>query len=183
MTRVPSFREPIRKYYTEIAQSGLEYVSGRDPKVKEFIDKYGVYAEAKSWVSLKPMAKAAEIIGYSAIGKNWQFFVPPKDVPLVTSDNPIIFDISIGGTGIPATPDHPLAELVMNLRKDLALVCTPKREHKQGIVFSMPASEARKFNRGIVRAARRFVFCNHYSSVMDSFVKKYIGQEQTLIFD
>ena len=183
LTRVPSFREPIRKFHTKIAQALWDRVTRADPKAREFLEKYGVFAEAKSWASLRPMADVADAISYSAIEKNWQFFVPPEGFSLVTSDNPVIFGTGLIHLSIEAGPAHPFAELVMNLRKDLALVCTPKKGFNQGAVFSLSPHEARKFNRGVVQAARRFVFCDHYSPKMDGFVKKYIGQEQTIVID
>ena len=69
----------------------------------------------------------------------------------------------------------------MNLRKDLALVCTPKRGYPDMRTFQLNPSEARKFNRGIVRAARQRVFADYYSETLDSFVKKYSGEEQRVV--
>ena len=126
------------------------------------------------------MIEVAKAIADSALRKSWQFFLPPSEVPLATSDNPVV--ISGAAVGLPQLgPAHPGAELVINLRKDLALVCTPKRGYPSMQVFSLSSSDARKFNRGIVRAARQRVFANHESSTFDRFVKKYADEEQRVI--
>ncbi len=182
LTRVLSFRDGINDMYTQIAKIGLSHQFEADPELKSFAEKYGgVTASAKEWVSLRPMVEMAYSIATSALAKNWQFFVPPLDVPLVTSDNPVVFSGKAAGLEQAVGPAHPYAELVMNLRKNLALVCTPKQGYPNTNVFQLTPSEARKFNRGIVRAARRRVFADHYSEGFDAFVKKYAGKEQRII--
>ena len=180
LTRVPSFRAPIREIYTWIAQRQLDVVAKRDPELKEFVDTHGVTAEAKPWVSLQAMVQTAQQIGHSALQKNWQFFVPPEGVFLVTSDNPVIRDApKSSGLDRPG-PAHPGVELVANLRKDLALVCTPQDAWPQHTVFQMTQDDAHKFNLGIVRAARLAVFAPVQSATIDQLVKAHIGQEQTI---
>lgn len=183
LTRVPSFREPIRELHTRVAQKALDSVTKRDPKLRKFVEEYGVTAEAKPWVSLQPMVQQAEVIARSALVKYWQFFVPPASVLLVTSDNPVIFDVAKSYGLQSAGPAHPAAELVINLRKDLALVCTPRHGGAQDAVFEMTQEEARKFNWGIVRAARRSVFAPTRSEEVEQLVKEHIGQEQTIKID
>lgn len=180
LTRVPSFREPIRHLHTRIAQRALDAVARRDPEIAERVQRYGVRAEAKTWVSLPPMVQVADVIAHAAMRKYWQFFVPPPAFCLVTSDNPVIFDVAREYGDIPAGPAHPLAELVVNLRKDLAMVCTPRRGGAQFQVFQMSEQEAEKFNRGIVRAARRFVFSPVRSEAIERLVQAHIGSEQTI---
>jgi hypothetical protein len=129
------------------------------------------------------MVQGAFIVSQSALRKNWQFFDPPPGVFLVTCDNPVIFDVARAYGIESAGPGHHLAELVTNLRKDLALVCTPRQGGRQNAVFQMTKLEATKFNRGIVRAARRSVFGSARSEEIDQLVKEYIGQEQTITLD
>ncbi|MBP8214079.1 MAG: DUF4238 domain-containing protein [Propionivibrio sp.] len=180
LTRVPSFRDGINDMYSQVAQFGLAQLAMEDSTSADLIEKYGVKATAKPWVSLRPMIEVAKAIADSALRKSWQFFLPPSEVPLATSDNPVV--ISGAAVGLPQLgPAHPGAELVINLRKDLALVCTPKRGYPSMQVFSLSSSDARKFNRGIVRAARQRVFANHESSTFDRFVKKYADEEQRVI--
>lgn len=180
LTRVPSFRDGINAMYSKIAQIGLSYEIDKDPKLATLAENYGIRAEAKSWVSLRPMIEMAQVIAASALKKNWQFFVPPVGVPLITSDNPVIF--SGGAAGLTQFgPAHPQAELVMNLRKDLALVFTPKRGYPNMQAFQLSPTDSRKFNRGIVQAARQRIFADHHSKELDSFVKKYSGSEQRII--
>lgn len=183
LTRVPSFREPIRQYYTKMAQWMLDESARTDSEIARGLNKYGVWADAKSWVSLQPMVQVAKVIGQSALQKKWQFFVPPEGFSLITSDNPVVFDVSREYGTIPAGPAHPLAELVMNLRKDLALVCTPRQGGEQLCVFQMGKEERKKFNRGMARAARRFVFSDIRSEGVGRLVKKYCGSQQTIIIE
>jgi len=181
LTRVPSFRDGINDIYTRIAQIELSHVLEADRELKTFAEKYGVSASAKEWVSMRPMVEMAHAIATSALTKNWQFFIPPVDVPLITSDNPVVFSGKAAGLGKFVGPAHPHAELLMNLRKDLALVCTPIQGYPSTQVFQLTPSEARKFNRGVVGAARQRVFADHYSEGFDAFVKKYAGKEQRII--
>lgn len=183
LTRVPSFRQPIREVYTRIAQRALESLAKSDSTVRAFVDEHGVTAEANPSVSLQPMVQVASTISKSVLRKTWQFFVPPGSIPLVTSDNPVIFDVAKAYGIQSAGPGHPLAELVANLRKDLALVCTPRKGGPRHAVFQMTEQEAMKFNRGIIRAARRSVFGPVRSQAIDQLVKHYIGEEQTIELD
>ena len=180
MTRVPSFREGIDDFYSKIAQRTFHIVAPHVPNKPEGLDLDDISVTAKKWVSLKPMIDAAQNIADGALTKNWQFFIPPKDVPLVTSDNPVVF--SGAAVGLKQLgPAHPGAEILMNLRSDLALVCTPKHPDPSTNTFRLSPSEARKFNRGVVRAARHRVFASHFSLKLDEFVKKYVGEEQRIV--
>jgi len=183
LTRVPSFRAPIRELHTRIAQRALDSVAKGDPKLRHLVAKYGVKAEAKPWVSLRPMVELAEVISRSALQKYWQFFIPPAGVFLFTSDNPVLFDVARSYGLDSVGPAHPLAELVVNLRKDLALVCTPRHGGAQHAVFQMTEEEAREFNRGIVRAARASVFGPTRSEEIQQLVDANIGHEQTIKLD
>lgn len=180
LTRVPSFRQGINDLYTAFAERALSREAEKDSGLGAAIARFGLRAEAKEWVSLRPMIEMAELIADSALRKRFQFFLAPESVPLVTSDNPVIF--SGGAAGLAQIgPAHPGAELVMNLRSDLALVCTPKTAYPDMQVFELRFAEARKFNRGIVGGAKLRVFANHYSERLDAFVKKYEGHEQRIV--
>lgn len=175
LTRVPNFRDGINQVYSWAAQMALNEVAKDNNMISDLIDKEGVTAEAKAWVSLRPMLEMGKKIGESVLSKNWQFFVAAENVSFMTSDNPVV----IGGSN-GMGPGHPMAELMVSLRKDLALVCTPRGKTSVE-VFKQSPSETRKFNRGIVRAARHRVFTDHFSSTIDSFVKKYSHEQQQII--
>jgi hypothetical protein len=181
LTRVPSFRDGMRDFFTKVAQTALNHLGRKDAYVAEGIKKYGVKAEAKEWVSLEPMIQIADQVAQSILAKNWQFFVPPPEVPLITSDNPVFFSISKEFDHLMAGPAHPLAEVVVNLRKDLALVCTPRGQKGLSSVYKMSSQDAKKFNRGVAMAACRFVFADHLSESLDRLVKKNIGKEQKIV--
>ncbi|MCE1203091.1 MAG: DUF4238 domain-containing protein [Holophagaceae bacterium] len=180
MTRVPSFRDGINALHTRVGEISLSLMQDHDPKLRDIASKYGITFEAKPWVSLHPMFEMAKAIASAALQKNWQFYIPPPEVPFVTSDNPVVFSGAAAGLKT-IGPAHPQSELLLHLRKDLALVCTPLTGHPDLQVFQLRPFDARKFNRGIVRAARRRVFADHKSDTFDEFVKKYAGQEQKLI--
>lgn len=180
MTRVPSFRDGINDFHSKIAQRTFRMVAPNVPNKPEGLNLDDVRVIAKPWVSLKPMIDSAQAIAESALNKNWQFFVSAKDVALVTSDNPVVFSGAAVGVD-ELGPAHPGAELLMNLRSDLALVCTPKRTYPDKNTFQLSPSETRKFNRGVVRSARHRVFANHLSPKLDSFVKKYAAEEQKIV--
>lgn len=175
LTRVPSFRDGINQVYSWAARMALNEAAKDDSAVSDLVDNHGLTAKAKPWVSLGPMLEAGKIISESILSKNWQFFVAADNLSFMTSDNPVVIS---GSSGM--GPGHPMAELMISLRKDLALVCTP-RGRKSVEVFKQSPSETRKFNRGIVRSARYKVFTDHYSLTVDSFVKKNTGQQQQII--
>lgn len=180
LTRVPSFRDGINDMYSKIASLALNEVALEDTKLSSFIKDSGLTAEAKPWVSLLPMVEMANEIAQSALKKNWQFFIPAQGIPLMTSDNPVLF--SGGAAGLRQLgPAHPGAELVINLTKSLALVCTPKKGLPSLYGFKLSPTETRKFNKGIIQAARHRVFADHKSSTIDSLVKKSEGLEQRII--
>jgi len=182
LTRVPSFREPMLRLHSNIAQMTLECLAETDEYVRQGMERWGVKASAKDWAALRPMVSIGRQVGESILQKHWQFSVPPKGIFLVTSDNPVL--ISTGLRPNPFMgPAHPGTEIVMNLRSDLALVCTPKSGYPSGIVLAQSTQDTKKFNRGMVRAARRFVFANFGSDTMDQLVKKYAHDEQTIRVD
>ncbi|MBT3879462.1 MAG: DUF4238 domain-containing protein [Candidatus Scalindua sp.] len=181
LTRVPSFRKGTRDFYTKIAQMTLDQVARNDPSIAEVIEEYGFKAEAKTWVSLKPMIQVAQAIAHSSLKKNWQFFVPPNGFALISSDNPVHFSVPREFGSIMAGPGHPLAELVINLRSNLALVCTSRRYGEKFPVIQMSKREAKKFNRGTARAAGRFIFANQLSDGIEKLTKKYAGEKQAIV--
>lgn len=180
LTRVPSYRDGINDLYSKVAQHTFRMVAPRVPNKPEDLNLDDIEAIAKPWVSLKPMIDSAQAIADSALTKSWQFFIASQDVAFVTSDNPVVFSGAAVGVA-QLGPAHPSAELLMNLRSDLALVCTPKRAYQDKNTFQLSPSETRKFNRSVVRAARHRVFANHLSAKLDEFVKKYSGEEQRLV--
>lgn len=175
LTRTPSFRDGINQMYSWVANMALNEVARKDEKLEKMVELGIIKAEAKNWVSLRPMLEAGQIIAQSLLSKNWQFFVAAKNENFMTSDNPVVI-----GSSHNLGPGHPSSELMLSLRKDLALVCTP-RGRKTVEVFQQSASETRKFNRGIVKAARYRVFSDHKSDVIERFVKKYNGFQQQII--
>ncbi|WP_271043309.1 DUF4238 domain-containing protein [Pseudomonas sp. VB3] len=180
LTRVPSFRDGINDMYSSVASFALNQVALENEALAKVIDETGLTAEAKPWVSLRPMVDMANEIALSALSKNWQFFLPSHDIPFLTSDNPVLF--SGGSVGLKHLgPAHPGAELVINLTKSLSLVCTPKKGLPSLSTFQLSPNDTRKFNKGIVRAARHRIFSNHKSEKIERLVKNSAGLEQRII--
>jgi hypothetical protein len=181
LTRVPSFRDGMNEFHKRVVETALSYQLEKDARLCQISEDHGIEVSVKPWVSLRPMVQIASQISLSALKKSWQFFIPPADVPFVTSDNPVVLSGVASGLTQDYGPAHPGVELVINLRKDLALVCTPKRGYSSMSVFALTPTEARKFNRGVVRAARQRVFSSQKSDPFDAFVKKYAGEEQRIV--
>ena len=189
ITRTPSFRDGIEKFHKRVAEATLEIVS-KDIKgpngetFEEYENKIGgIKIEVEKWVSLKPMIDLATQIGISVLGKHWQFFKAPQGISFVAGDNPAFFDYPkrIYGENPFVGPAHPLSEIVFPLRKDIALVCTPQGLHMNS--FQCSKEEVQKFNRGTVRAARKYVIADFKSDSLSKIVLEYKNTEQRLIVD
>lgn len=180
-TRVPSFRDAINELHTQIAQRMLEVAAKHEPFIADGLEKYGIKATAKEWVSLKPMLETANRISKSCLAKEWQFFVPHNDVKLITSDNPVHFSLPGSAGKIMASPAHPAVEIIVNLRPDLALVCTPPRTEGNFNTYQLDKVTSRRFNTGAARAAQNQVYASQKLEGLSKLTKKYANESQSLI--
>lgn len=180
-TRVPSFRDGVNELYTLIAQRMLEVAAAHEPFIAEGLEKYGIKASAKEWVSLKPMLDAANRISESCLTKEWQFFVPHDDVKLITSDNPVHFLLPKSAGKIMAGPGHPAVEIIVNLRSDLALVCTPPRTGGNLNTYQLDKVNSRRFNTGTARAAQNQIFASQKLDGLSKLAKKYANESPELV--
>lgn len=172
LTRVPSFRSGVREMYSQIANILISNSDGVDECLIKALESKALLIEAKAWVSLRPMLEVAMCVAQSVLQKNWQFFIASDSVSFLTSDNPVI----MGGKNLTG-PSDPNAELMIPLRKDLALVCTP-HGLKRTEVFKHAPIETRAFNRGVARAANQKVFASYKSDSIERLVKKYSSEHQ-----
>ena len=170
LTRVPSFRDGVRNFYSQIAQYTAELVGpriwpgpGSMPKLK---------AEAKEWVTLKHMIDGARHIASSLVAKNWQFFRAPNGATFITSDNPVVFN------GV--APAHPESEVVMALTKRLSIVCTPRSNGVLHPVFDTPRQQVKSMNATIAKGARTRIFASESSAGLERLAKKYSRFEQKI---
>lgn len=173
LTRVPSFRDGINDMYTKIANNTLNLVAQREPRIAEGIAKYGAEATAKEWVSLRSMIEAANKISESCLTKEWQFFVPHPEVKLITSDDPVYFSLPHSNGKIMAGPTHPAAEIIVNLRPNLALVCTPPQTGESFNTYSLDKVNSRRFNTGTARAAQNQIYASQNLEGLSKLAKKY----------
>ena len=180
-TRVPSFREGVNEMHTKIAPSMLEVAAKHEPIIAKGLEKYDIQATAKEWVSLKPMLEAASRISESCLAKEWQFFIPHKDVKLVTSDNPVHFSLPHSAGRIMAGPAHPAVEIIVNLRSDLALVCTPPRTGGNLNAYELDKVSSRRFNTETARAAQNQIYASQNLDGLSKLTKKYANESQSLI--
>lgn len=172
LTRGPSFRDGAEEMYLQIANIIVNNSPQTDKAIIEALNSSAINLTVKPWVSLKPMLDLALQIAESTLSKNWLFYVAADNVPFITSDNPVV----ISGRGC-IGPAHPLAELLIPLRKDLALVCTPRGlKHQQ--LFKQASAETKTFNRAIARAAHQRVFASIKSDGINRLVKKYTNDHQ-----
>ncbi|HKV97278.1 MAG TPA: DUF4238 domain-containing protein [Gammaproteobacteria bacterium] len=170
LTRVPSFRDGINDFYTQIAQYMTEAIApklwkgeGPPPEVR---------AKAKEWVSLEHMIQGAQQIANSLMEKQWQFFRCPVDQPFITSDNPVVFHRLA-----PATAS---SEIFMHLKKDLAIVCTPKLPHGRFPILDASRAQVRSMNATLAQAARHRIFASYASDGLNRLAKKYADMEQRI---
>ena len=192
MTRVQSVREPLKCIRKKIATKIFEQLkdSGELPpppdELKNHLDNISI--DVKNWVTLEPMIKMGSQICKSLLKKYWEFFLPAPNMSFVTSDNPVIFiaDKKYGNALI--GPAHPLSEIGIPLRRDLALVCSPlenvpegDRDKGHGMIFQFNEKDTNRFNLDIARAARKYVFADHRSDELAKLVFELKGTEQTIL--
>ncbi len=178
LTRVPSFRAGVNNFYTKIARATLEVVAKNDPVIAEGLEKYGVNVKAKEWVSLRPMLEIAYRISESCLNKEWQFFIPHESIHFVTSDNPVHFSLPKENGVNMVGPGHPAAELIVHLRRDLAVVCTPPQTGADCLTFKLNKQDSKRFNAGMVRAANVQVYASEKLEGLSKLVKKYKNKSQ-----
>ncbi len=140
-----------------------------------------IHASVKKSSSLKPMIKAAQRISESCLAKEWQFLIPHPEVKLVTSDNPVHFSLPYSAGKISAGPAQPAVEIIINLRPDLALVCTPPRNGSTLNAYQLGKVKSKELNVGTVRAAQNQVFASQNLGGLSKLVKKYAMDSQSLI--
>lgn len=178
LTRVPNFREGINDFQTQILQRLVGIAKRNNPFTAE---NDNIHASVKKSSSLKPMIKAAQRISESCLAKEWQFLIPHPEVKLVTSDNPVHFSLPYSAGKTSAGPTHPAVEIIINLRPNLALVCTPPRNSSNLNTYQLDKVQSRELNVGTVRAAKNQVFANQNLEGLSKLVKKYAMESQCLI--
>ena len=167
VTRVPSFRNPVRKAF----QWGLERVIDdikRNPKNKEeeLIKEMpeGSFI-AQDQCSLRSMAEMAGFIAKTAFKKPFEFLLPCGTI-FITSDNPVLhFGDQNMGVG------HPLSCVFFPLRKDIGLLCNPRGKDMN--IRQLAKKEVKEINKEIVYKADRYVICDRQSEVLARLVKEY----------
>lgn len=189
MTRVPSLREPLKKWWEEMVKRVFNHLkdSGEMPEPPDILKGKTLEVVVKNWATLQPMITMADIISQSLLNKYWEFFLPAPGLSFVTSDNPVLFK---GQQDEFAGPEHPSSEICMPLRKDLALVCSPltkvkeaERSQCHGLIFQFDENETARFNRDLVWGARRYVFADLKSKELVKLVSDLKDNEQTISFD
>ncbi len=181
LTRVPSFRDGINELHTQIAQRTLAMSEMHELFISEGMKKHAIKAKSNEWVSLKPMIDVANIISESCLAKEWQFFIPHNDIKLITSDNPVHFSLPNSAEKIMAGPAHPAVEIIMNLRSDLALVCTPPKTGGNLNTYQLDKNNSRRFNVGTARAALNQIYASQKLVGLSKLAKKYANESQALI--
>lgn len=190
MTRVPSFRDPIETWHKKSLEIILHnnYLDLEGPSGEEFsqfLDEHSIGINVEQFVSLKPMIHIAQVIGESILRKTWQFYTSPDDISFITSDNPVSFSSPVKRTeGFSMFgPAHPSNEVIFPIRRDFALVCTPKWPESHMTVFRANKQDVKKINRATAYGARKFVISDTQSDALARLVFKNRFNEQTIIFN
>jgi hypothetical protein len=174
----------------EIAKRVLKNMkdSGELPEPLDILKGKSIELVVKNWATLEPMVTMADGIAMSMLKKYWEFFLPAPGLSFVTSDNPVMFG---NNQSEYVGPEHPLSEIYMPLRKDLALVCTPltkvssvaERIRCRNLIFQFDEKETARFNRDLVWGARRYIFADLKSKELVKLVSDLKDNEQTISFD
>ena len=127
------------------------------------------------------MLEVANGITDSCLKKEWQFFVPAKGIDLITSDNPVHFSIPKEAGLTMVGPVHASTEIIVNLRRDLAVVCTPPRTGGDCTVYELSKQKTKRFNRGTARAAQNQIYASENQDGLRKLTKKYAKESQSLI--
>lgn len=201
LTRVPSFRdgiEDIHRLYVEMHLAPVverSYREGTMPPIIEELYKKGqllnqIEVEIKPQVSLKPMIELARIGGQVLLTKLWAFVLPAADMFFVTSDNPVYFQLPERFRSPEAPnigPWHPLSEVTVPLRKDLALICRPSAGYGpdeahllQFRTARLDRTDTKNINKRVAIAAKRYVYAPERSSALARMVGKLKGTEQRI---
>ena len=167
VTRVPSFRFPIRETFQWRLERVLDDIK-QNPKNKEeeLIKEMpeGSFI-AGDRCSLKPMAEMAGFIAKTALKKPFEFLLP-CGTTFITSDNPVLHfgDQNMG-------VEHPLSCVFFPLRKDIGLLCNPRGKDMN--IRQLAKKEVKEINKEIVYKADRYVICDRQSEVLVRLVKEY----------
>ena len=178
-TRCPSIRDGIDETYKEIVRNAFYNAMKQQNLDNSLINNLhshsidAINIDIKQWVSLKPMLIMAEKLAMSILNKNWQFFSPSGDSRFITSDSPVIF---YGQA--PASPD---SIVIINLRKDLSLICTPNLYNRPFSVKSISEESVKNINLAFIDSAKEFVFSSENDNLINEIVKERIGIFQGLI--
>jgi len=148
--------------------------------IKEMMEKgeWPFEVDIMQGEDLSEIIKSARKIDNSLIKKDWQFYTPPSGEYLLTSDNPVYYDNAYFNR---AGPAHSTSEVVINLRKDLALVITYQSNDKS--VFQMNRQKLIQFNKGVTRAAKKYVYSNKNCEALGRMISKIKETRPTLTID
>lgn len=176
-TRTPSFRDGIENVYEKIAEIFLDRTMADDAFKKspllKIYENNGINIRIKNWISLKPMIDTANELALTMLEKYWQFFTPPVGHSFVTSDVPVVF--------FGQSPGHPSSIIMVNLRKDLSLFCTPEKYMQDLSVREISDKSVTNINLGIVQSAKEFVFSSVEDEWIQNKVKENIGTFQGVV--
>jgi hypothetical protein len=201
LTRGPSFRDGIEDIHRRSVEvSFAQYVQHAHQKgtlpahIKDLYEKGQLLeqldVEIKPQVSLQPMIALAQHGSQALLAKLWSFALPATDMFFVTADNPVSFQLpeQFRGYGAPHIgPFHPLSEVTIPLRKDLALICSPSvgyRAHEVRLLHfrtvQLNRGDTKNINKRTAIAARRYVYAPEKSPTLAHMVGRLKGTEQRI---
>ncbi len=187
MLRVPNFRDGIEEMFKRTVEIELNQIvagqreAGDLPEfvTDEFLGDLNVVMEP--WVSLDAVFKISEQLAGSIENKTWGFLTSADGEFFVASDNPIYYQQSSSiedGKQYHIGPAHPMSELIVALRKDLALKIEPKygpEEHaKYDLCFSKLDKETtRAVNERTIVSAMKYIYSCEKTDDLLELVRKH----------
>lgn len=149
-----------------------------------------IQTEISSFVSLEAVVKVAEQISLSMLQKQWTFYTPSPTKCFVTSDNPFSFGGQTVLHGHFVGPAHPLVEITIPLRKDLALVVSPAIGMRAAnfmvnecSCFVANNDQTALINRRTVGAALQYVYSSENNEEILNLVRSLRGTAQKIVVD
>jgi hypothetical protein len=196
-TRGPAFRDGVKKFHEILVKKvGRPIIeksikTGECPEIlkKEFDSKdiwEVLKVDVKNWVSLEPMIEMARVGASVILQKTWNFLRPDDGNFFVTSDNPFIFIPPFEPSGpYRIGPFHPMAKVIVPLRKNLALVVTnpATKEQSEFLVKRASKRQNSEINDNIVAAALRYIYAPVKSRNLLKVVIKFKSYSQKLQVD
>ena len=168
MIRVPSFRDPLHQLHRDALKNCFNTLHRNKklpPPPKNIDPDKDITFDVHNHVSLPAIAQCSETISKAILDKNWEFFYIndhelSEHMTFITGDNPVIVSNPIK---VPLIgPAHPMSQIILPIRKDIALICTPL-DNNHMCAFQAKKQVIDQINKGIVFHAKKYIISPYNS--------------------